>query len=384
MLQLAAGENSYFSALHKTWQATGRKLKATPAKSSLSEYRNKVSFNFFKEIFDRANGQLNPDRKKFRGFYIYAIDGDHLTLPASEDIFANGFKGFPYSKNNETYFPKMYTVQAYDVINGVIRDFKYSNQIGEGLLAREIVPILEANSIALYDRLYSNYKTAFSHQKAQNYFIARVKTQNQLQQSVIKEFCKSKHRDQWVFLPAGQEDQRKLSPIKVRLVKFKNPKSRQEIVYMTNLPNNIFTRLEIVSLYQRRWEIESSFRDLTSSLKMCDWHTTKLNGILQEIYALLWLANTVKFFLTTKFYYRYGSTTASNKYYKSNFKFSAQLLLENLDLLIKKKITKFLKILEHCSRKTLEKREHLSRNYPRAIRIRDKQYLNLSMVERRA
>ena len=150
---------------------------------------------------------------------------------------------------------------------------------------------------------------------------------------------------------------------------------------MTNLPANLFCIDEIGKLYQRRWEIESSFKDLTHTLKMCQWHTSKTNGILQEIYALLWFVNTVKIqcrqlAITTKQW-------LGNVYFKPNFKLCATLLMDNIDLLVKHRTAQLQSLLTFWIKRTTEKRVHLSRSYPRVVKKHGKRYINASMVAAR-
>ena len=57
-----------------------------PVKSSLTKIRQSVSYLFFKDIFVSLINDYEPMRKTFRGFSIYAIDGDQLALPRSESL----------------------------------------------------------------------------------------------------------------------------------------------------------------------------------------------------------------------------------------------------------------------------------------------------------
>ena len=60
---------------------------------------------------------------------------------------------------------------------------------------------------------------------------------------------------------------------------------------VTNLDKDEFTITEIKELYHRRWEIETSYRDLKYDLDLNTLHSKKRNLIEQEIYARLILYN---------------------------------------------------------------------------------------------
>ncbi len=382
MLHLAASTNGegYFSALHNTWRKCGGCLQDTPAKSSLSEFRDKVSFEFFREVFQESLKQLEPMRRKFRGFHIYAIDGDSLDLPASADVLKNKYRGYPTSRGRETHFPKMYAVHCLDVINGSIREFGYSETQAEVHIARQMVSRLEENSITLYDRLHCGYGVIFAHTEANNYFVVRARTSGPGIKSEIREFRDTSKRSD-IMLWHAMHLRRQYPGLAVRLVKVKNPRSGEDLIFVTNLSKDQFSDLEIAKLYLRRWDIEGSFRDLTTTLKMHQWHSKKLNGILQEIFALLWLTNAVR--AECNRYIKHAKNWFCDRYEKSNFKLCTEIVIENLDLLIFKKRTEFYRILEYWIRRSTEKRRRLSRSYPRVVKQRGREYTQANVVPRR-
>ena len=101
-------------------------------------------------------------------------------------------------------------------------------------------------------------------------------------------------------------------------------------------------------------------------MKMDQWHSTKPNGILQEIYCLLWIANAVKMYLAQQ---TEGDNVLEIEYKKSNFKMCMHLVVVNLRLLAKKRRTELSDLLDYWIRKTRERRKHRSRSYPRVVRI---------------
>jgi hypothetical protein len=377
VLHLASSTNKdgYLTSLRRTWENFGFKGSQTPSVSSLSEYREKVRFDFFKDIFENDLEQFEPSRKMFRGHYVYAIDGDQLDLPSSPNVLAKGYRGKKHSKVYETHYPKLYTVQLVDLINGTTNGFECSTRYGEQSLAQKIIPNLEANSITLYDRNFDSYRMAIAHEGAGNYFLVRVKANNPRLNLEVQDFCRSRRRSKWITMhpPYGQTGW----PIRLRLVKVWNPKTKIHLVFMTNLPEGLIRRKEAGALYQRRWGIESSFKDMTDTLKLGQWHSTKVNGIFQEIYALLWLANNVKRLCA-------GASRARDflkpQYQKANFKHAVGVLVDHLDLLVRRKYRKLRRILHLWIIRTTARREHLSRSYPRQVKRHGKKYTNASRV----
>ena len=384
VLHLATSTNreGYEFALQKTWENQNKNPYRTPVRSSLSEARGKVSFKFFKEIYEGDLKRQHKSRRMYRGFYVYAVDGTDLELPATQDVISEGYRGSAWNKELETYYPRMYTVHAYDVVNEVVRDFKFSNRKYELRMALDMVKDFERNSIAIYDRLYCGYTLIAAHKRAKNYFLVRARAYDATAPKPVKTFLASNKREmethwyQRLNLGLGPGE-----GIKVRLIKIRNPRTKEDSVFVTNLPKDQFTAEELSALYRRRWEVETSFRDLTSTFKMGQWHSKKMNGILQEIYALLWFVNAVKMQMN-----RLKTESVDlleTKYTKAKFKLCAALVLQNIALLIRKQIKQLVEKLDLWIRRTRERRERLGRNYPRVTHASAQTYPLANQVRRR-
>ena len=346
------------ASLQKSWQDLGIDFQKTPTKSSLSEARSKVCHSFFKDIYEEDLLRLNQARKTYRGFYIYAVDGDDLNLPCSHGILAEGYRGWCFNKSFETYYPKMYTVYAYDVMNGLVTGFRQSQRSEEFYNAINLIPSFEKNSIAIYDRLYGSYPVMSAHAARGSYFLIRLKKSvdavkgGGLDREVA--WSNSKNREDGI--------------LKIRIVKMYNTKTKEMMFFATNLAKEFFSRREIVKLYQKRWDIETSLRDLTHTMKVEQWHSQTINGILQEIYALLWLMNNVKMQMRSD--EQEAKFLDDKEYHKSNFKLCIKIVIENLSLLIAKKYDELRKLLKFWVCRSKEKRCHRSRSYPRIIKNR--------------
>jgi len=378
----------------RTWQNCGLKLQTTPSKSSLSEVRTKVSYEFFEEVFRNDLREQESKRPTYNGFHIYAIDGDQLDLPRSSDVVSYDFVGYPSSLARETHYPKMYTTQAFDVLSGEVREFHFSNKQDEVRLARQMTKALEPNSIAIYDRLHCSYDTFLSHHEAGNFFIVRARnTVSSVTKGKglgvgvhvgVREFTKSLSRSKIITWRA-KPGERKKKPVdlQVRLVKVKNPKTKKHYVFCTNLPEEKISNQMIGELYRKRWEIETSFRNLTCTLKMSQFHSKKMNGILQEIFALLWLANSVKRQMNANIKLTSSICISAKEYKKSNFKLTVDCVMDSIGLLVMNKWRKFQEVVSYLIQRTLETRTRDSRSYERCVKHRGREYKQRNLVPRR-
>ena len=211
-----------------------------------------------------------------------------------------------------------------------------------------------------------------THVKSGSYFLIRLKKSVDVVKSGDLD-----HEVEWSN-SKNKED----GVLKVRIVKMYNTKTKEMMFFATNLAKEFFSRREIVKLYQKRWEIETSFRDLTHTMKVEQWHSQTVNGILQEIYALLWLMNNVKIQMRSDV--QEDKFLVSKKYHKSNFKLCIKIVIENFSLLIAKKYDELRKLLNFWVCRSKEKRCHRSRSYPRIIKNRPTKYTVRSKIKRRS
>jgi len=255
-----------------------------PVKSALSQMRKRIHFTFFEDLFRELIESVESRRSCLHGLRIYAIDGVQLLLPRTPELIRRGFSGCAVSKYRDTYYPRMYLTHAYDVLSGITKDLRYHSRLNEIADALEMVAGFEKNSLTLYDRLYVCKKLVLSHFEHQNYFLFRCRRAGV--PKAISDFFSSHKTFKNFIWPKTKH--------RVYLIKVKNPQTGKYDVFATNLPKPWRIPEEIKNLYTLRWEVETSFRDLTETVKIEQWHSKSLNGILQELYASFWLWNYAK------------------------------------------------------------------------------------------
>jgi len=378
-LATSTNKEGYSLALQRTWDVQGLNMYQTPVKSSLSEARDKVSYEFFEDIYDQGLKKLQSSRRTFKGFFVYSVDGSDLDLPASKAVISSGYRGVGCSKVSETHYPKMQIVHAYDVLNGLVCGFKFSSKMSERPLADSLAGSFERKSIAIYDRYHCGYRLFDQHIRAGNYFLVRSKTTGSMSHCV-RAFLESNRVDQEViWKPNKRWHKLKAPDLPLRLIKVRHPKTDEISIFVTNLPKERFSRLDLERLYLKRWEIESSFKDLVDTFKMDQWHSQNVNGILQEIFCLLWAANAIKM----KIYSHSNEEILQEAYRRANFKMCLKLLIRHLELLLKCKERRFADILDLWIRRTAESRRRRSRSYPRVVKRYGTGFNTNSQVPRR-
>jgi hypothetical protein len=209
------------------------------------------------------------------------------------------------------------------------------------------------SSLALYDRLYISGKMILAHHQAGNYFLMRAKRGSFL---VVEAYYKSHSQKPITVIIRG---------VTVRLFKAVNPRTGKKDVFVTNLPWRWLNAQVIQRLYRCRWECENSFRDLCDTMKVEQWHSKSLNGILQELFAAFWLKNFTRIQIAKK--NRKPKITLCDQYEKPNFKLILDWMKTKLKRLLNRKLG-VLRDLKKLIKLSTEKRVHYKRTYPRQLK----------------
>ena len=292
-------------------------------------------------------------RFTYQGLRIYAVDGLELHLPRTPDLKKHGYRGRAVSHYLDSYQLRMYLCHAYDVLSGVTKELRFSPWNDEISHAKNMVKHFGRQSLALYDRLYISEKMIRAHHLAKNYFLMRAKRGSF---KVIEAYYQSHSQKPITVIIRG---------VTVRLFKAINPKTGKKDIFVTNLPWRWLSPSLIQKLYRCRWECESSFKDLCDTMKLEQWHSKSLNGILQELYALFWLKNFTRIQIAKKS--KKPKITMSDQYEKPNFKLILGWVKTNLKRLLHRSF-KLLRELKKLIKLSTEKRVHYKRSYPRQLR----------------
>lgn len=350
-LVCSTNNNGYTTAILKALSKE-RPIEELPCKSALSQYRQKISFEFFKDFFRDINERSDRFRKTWNGLYLYAIDGLQLTLPRSKDIVDAGYNGRQVSKYRESYMPKLFLTAAYDVLSGTVKDIRENSTLNEIADAISMAGHFEDNSLCLYDRLYCCRELILKHHDHHSYFLFRLRL-NMLKE--MRKIIKSKRKRITVVI----------DNVTVHVIKLKNYKTGEWDYFATNLPLAHVKEKQIRRLYRLRWEIENTFRDFTQTIKLEQWHSKFINGIRQELYVALVLYNFVKLKILSKF--NQAKECMKETYKRPNFKLLFGWVTSKL-FEIMKSVRGVLKDFEKLLVTSLETRTHYSRHYERQIR----------------
>lgn len=362
----------YLFGIKNAWGDLGLDLQTMPVKSSLSEARHEVSFEFFRQAFRDQVGNVQPSLPRLRGLQVFAVDGDQLELPADQDILDHGYRGYPCKDGKETHYPRMYYTSKVELLSGIVVDARQSNENKECEFAVQMAREASSDSLTLYDRLHFSVALARAHEDSGSYYVARCK-QGDRALLELQEFIQSGRRAKRVCVDG----------VHIRFLKVINPKTGDWMYLATNLPRTLFSPRQLQWLYWRRYDIECVFRDLTSNHSMGIWHSKKMNGILQEFYLQLWIHNAARYQILVAGGIEVPTEIPQMKYRRPNFKLIREHFVTNIRLLVEKKVDQFKSDISLLVKRSMETREWLSRSAPRQVKYTRNMYPSASLVARR-
>lgn len=285
--------------------------------SAFVQSRAKIAPRAFREILRRFN-HLSHDKKTFRNYRIYAVDGSCVNLarnPNAPSFMCNDSNPHGY---NQLHLNSLLDLENKIYADAVIQPKPQTDEIGALLLmlARNK---FSANSLIITDRGYESYNL-FANFLAKNVdFLCRVKQDKSAMREIGKlpmaeldidinftitnsQTNKDKENG-YIFIQkaskkskrenpktrAGRWDFPSPYPMAFRVVRFMLDSGEYE-TFATSLPKS-FTIEDIKELYHKRWGIETSFRELKYAIGLVNLHGKSDSFVTQEIYAAMIMYN---------------------------------------------------------------------------------------------
>ncbi len=295
----------------------------TASSSALVQQRGKLNSAAFTTLFDLFV-QKTDCPKLYKGFRLIAADGSDIQIPCNPrhaDSYFPGTNGqAPY---NLLHLDAMYDLLQHTYLDAIVIGSRSFNE------RRNLCTMVDRSTLEtaliIADRGYENYNLMAHIQEKGWKFIIRVKDignkkclsaaldipntdtfDMQVDLSLTRKCDKEtkrlfKDRNHFRFVPSTstfdflpKEQLRRERPlfytIPFRIVRFKITDDTYETV-VTNLDPNDFPAQELKKLYNMRWGIESSFRELKYTVGLLHFHAKKVEYIYQEIFARLIMYN---------------------------------------------------------------------------------------------
>lgn len=284
--------------------------------SAFVQQRHKLKESLFSDLFYKFNDAF-PYNNTFMGYRLIACDGSDLTIYNN----SNDPTTYYQTSANRAGYNMMHLDACYDLCNRRYTDLIISpgqsfNEPGAMTTMMDRYTG-SRDTIFIADRGYESYNV-FAHAIENRLkFLIRVKDINStgMLKGYIKELPKEETFDVdiermltrgWTKEHISQPHIFKLIPtagtfdylkntkdlykINFRVVRFSISDDSYECI-ITNLPRDKFTPETIKKIYQMRWGIETSFRELKYAIGLNSFHSRTVKFIRQEVYARIIMYN---------------------------------------------------------------------------------------------
>ena len=289
---------------------------SAPTASALIQQRKKISPEAFASLFYSFSNTFSLD-KTLKGYDLIAVDGSDIYIPRNP----NDPDTYRITDQYNKGFNMIHMNAAYNLLSHLYTDviLQPLNHINEFMAMCDIIDHYTATNpmrkpLFIADRGFVSFNV-FAHAIENNaYFLVRAReTSSRSILSTLKlpdspEFdiiferwltrknTKTVKAEPEVYKTIANRTFDYLEPksksiyyISFRIASFVLPNGNTEIVY-TNLPKEDFSTEELRELYNMRWGIETSFRDIKYAAGLF-FHSRKKDLVIQEIYAKLILYN---------------------------------------------------------------------------------------------
>lgn len=268
-------------------------------RSAVTRARKKVSWTVFRDTLKDAVDlayKLWPQDPSYlwHGMTVIAIDGSKDDLPATEENRKEFDPQSGLDHEGRGHYPQCLVSTAYDVFRRLpVARTVVSIHGSERDEALELVASIPPGAVLLFDRGYPSYHVICSlrdHYKG--YFLFRCPAECTF--PAVEEFVRSGRQEGYILLHPSNSFLRELSRrqrkkakvIQLRIIRLVSPDGTVSVLLTNLLNQSSFAREEIVTLYFRRWEVESYYRDEKVVLEVEEFHGKSPNSIRQELYAV--------------------------------------------------------------------------------------------------
>lgn len=305
--------------------------------SAYEQQKDKLTPELFQHIFEEYNKTMsNP--KCFKGYRLFAIDGSDFNPPyQSKSAFVMREQtGRPRNDGEPTKpYSQVHANMLFDLENRTYQDciLQPKASANERYAAIDILKRLDVGKyIVIMDRGYDGFNMIENCNCIEDcYYVIRTKAgyggikeianlpdkeydvemdfyvttsnrfymQNKDKMNIHLVNSPKKHHKKYFSLNTKNQrwDFEQRCHVKCRVCKFRinNPDTgKQEWeVLLTNLNRFEFPLSAMKDLYHRRWDIETSFRELKYALGGVQFHSRKDDFVLMELYAHFIMFNAV-------------------------------------------------------------------------------------------
>lgn len=275
-------EGSFQSA----WQMNGQSGRS----GVLSDARRRLPLEVWNQLHEWMMKEIRKESDpRWRGHRMIGLDGSCFSM-SDEPKLVKHF-GRWNSKCGVSRFPNGRLVVAFNLQTLITIGHRAGScRKGENELCRELIKDLEAQDVAVFDRLYAGAHLYVDYQRAGIEFIGRVHASLKVERLKVIEVLGS--GDVVVELPIGfpyrRQDPSLPRKIHVRMIqtRAKIDGEREDFWIATSLLDPVkYPKQEVIAWQKKRWKIETLIEEMKVWLGADVLRSKSAEGIYKELYA---------------------------------------------------------------------------------------------------
>lgn len=285
----------------------------TPTVSAYTQQRSKVLPEAFEYLFQSFTQENISHNNTFKGYKLIACDGSNLTIATNPSDAETAYKSNQYGTiTNHLHLNAFFDVLNKIYLDAVLQTASEYQEYRACIKMMERSPLVKAILIA--DRGYENYNV-MAHAINKGWkFVIRIKDigsngiasglklpksdtfDTDISLTFTRQQAKAKKEAGYKFMPTCQTfdylpvKSKDTYALSFRIVRFPISDDSYEVL-LTNLNRHDFSIENLKEIYNLRWGIETSFRELKYAIGLTSFHARKVDYIKQEVFARLLLYN---------------------------------------------------------------------------------------------
>ena len=294
-------------------QATRSNLWPEPAsihRSAVTKARKKLSWHVFENIFYDAvdivhHSYPHSPLHQWKEMFVFAIDGSKYLLPATDELRETFDPNSGLQNCGKGHYPQCLVTTIYDVFRRIpIARSVAAISASERDEFIKLLHRIPANQLLLLDRGYPSYEIfKILNEQYFGHYILRCNAANTF--PAVEQFIQSNKEEDIIYIDPGYKyskkvtvaERKQLKPIKLRVIKLVNSKGEVSVLLTNLCDTERYPQDEIRSLYFRRWEIETYYRDEKVSIEIEKFHSKSYNGIMQELFSVAIMSVIARFLM---------------------------------------------------------------------------------------
>ncbi|MDN7184766.1 IS4 family transposase [Caballeronia sp. SEWSISQ10-4 2] len=269
------------------------------SKSAVAQARQRTGAAPLAWLFhESARNWVAQDQAQFlfKGLSLFAMDG--TTLRAADSAANRKHFGAQVCAHDRVgSYPQIRAVTLTAIPTHLVRDIEFGPYcINEMISARELIPRVPANSLTVFDRGFLSAQLLCNLVSGgeNRHFIIPAKSNTRW------DVVAGKPGDQTVRMRVSQQARKKCPELpefwEARAVLSIDARGRQRVLLSSLVDRRRFKAADIVSCYQRRWQIETSYHELKQSMLGMEltFRSQTVEGIYQEVWGTLIAYNLIR------------------------------------------------------------------------------------------